>query len=82
MRVCRPGIGLGWIEINGNDGDARIVEKTGGGAGFQTYIALNPATHTGVFVAATQGRQTCGSEPVSRDERLADPAGGLAACAR
>ncbi len=55
------GIGLGWIEINGNDGDARIMEKTGGGAGFQTYIALNPATHMGVFVAATQGRQRSGA---------------------
>ena len=55
------GIGLGWIEINGNDGDARIVEKTGGGAGFQTYIALNPATRMGVFVAATQGRLRSGA---------------------
>ncbi len=55
------GIGLGWIEINGGEGDARIVEKTGGGAGFQTYIALNPAKRTGVFVAATQGRQRSGA---------------------
>ena len=43
------GLGLGWIEINKDYGPARIVEKTGGGAGFQTYIALNPANHTGVF---------------------------------
>ncbi len=55
------GIGLGWIEINGADGPARIVQKTGGGAGFQTYVALNPASHTGVFVAATQGRRKSGA---------------------
>ncbi len=55
------GIGLGWIEINGDDGPARIVEKTGGGAGFQTYVALNPARHVGVFVAATQGRSRSGA---------------------
>lgn len=55
------GIGLGWIEINGGDGPARIVQKTGGGAGFQTYLALNPARHVGVFVAATQGRSRGGA---------------------
>ena len=50
------GIGLGWLEINGTYGESRIIEKTGGGAGFQTYIALNPARHAGIFVARTQGR--------------------------
>lgn len=50
------GIGLGWIEINANHAEARIVQKTGGGAGFQTYIALNPARHTGIFVAVADGR--------------------------
>jgi D-alanyl-D-alanine-carboxypeptidase/D-alanyl-D-alanine-endopeptidase len=54
------GIGLGWIhtalpmEAASADGD--ILEKTGGGAGFLTYIALNRATHTAIFVAATDGR--------------------------
>ena len=33
------GIGLGWIEINKQYGESRIVEKTGGGAGFQTYCS-------------------------------------------
>ena len=51
------GIGLGWIEINRDFDDARIIEKTGGGAGFQTYIALNPAHHAGIFVALTQSRR-------------------------
>ncbi|SEB56141.1 D-alanyl-D-alanine-carboxypeptidase/endopeptidase AmpH [Terriglobus roseus] len=55
------GIGLGWIEINKENGPARIVEKTGGGAGFQTYIALNPARHAGVFFARTQARGNGGA---------------------
>jgi D-alanyl-D-alanine-carboxypeptidase/D-alanyl-D-alanine-endopeptidase len=50
------GIGLGWIELYGDHGEARIVQKTGGGAGFQTYIALDPARHTGIFIATTDGR--------------------------
>ncbi len=50
------GIGIGWIEINKLYGESRIVEKTGGGAGFQTYIALNPARHAGIFIARTDGR--------------------------
>ena len=50
------GIGIGWIEINKQYGESRIVEKTGGGAGFQTYIALNPARHAGIFIARADGR--------------------------
>jgi D-alanyl-D-alanine-carboxypeptidase/D-alanyl-D-alanine-endopeptidase len=50
------GIGLGWVEINADHAEARIVQKTGGGAGFQTYIALNPAKHAGIFIAVTEGR--------------------------
>jgi D-alanyl-D-alanine-carboxypeptidase/D-alanyl-D-alanine-endopeptidase len=50
------GIGLGWIEINASYGESRIVEKTGGGAGFQTYVALNPARHAGIFIARSDSR--------------------------
>lgn len=49
------GIGLGWIHILPLDSPSHIVEKTGGGAGFETYIALNPSRRTAVFVAATDG---------------------------
>lgn len=49
------GIGLGWIHILPLDSPSHIIEKTGGGAGFQTYIAINQARHTAIFVAATQG---------------------------
>ena len=50
------GIGLGWVHINQPNDPSMIIEKTGGGAGFSTYIALNPGRHTGIFVAATEGR--------------------------
>jgi D-alanyl-D-alanine-carboxypeptidase/D-alanyl-D-alanine-endopeptidase len=53
------GIGLGWIILNPGGGQpgtpGEIVEKTGGGGGFTTYIALNPAQHTGIFFALTNG---------------------------
>ena len=48
------GIGLGWIHTPGSNG-TDIIEKTGGGAGFLTYIALLPAQHLAIFVAATDG---------------------------
>ena len=48
------GIGLGWMHITATDG-SDITEKTGGGAGFLTYIALNQAHHTAIFLAATDG---------------------------
>ena len=49
------GIGLGWMHLLPANDNAAITEKTGGGAGFTTYIALNQATHTGIFVAFTEG---------------------------
>ena len=48
------GIGLGWVHLNQPDDPTMIIEKTGGGAGYTTYIAINPARHIGIFVAATQ----------------------------
>ncbi len=52
----RPaGIGLGWMHLGANDDISHIIEKTGGGAGFTTYIAIHPASHTALFVAATDG---------------------------
>jgi D-alanyl-D-alanine-carboxypeptidase/D-alanyl-D-alanine-endopeptidase len=50
------GIGLGWVHISQADDPTTIIEKTGGGAGFTTYIALNPERHIGIFVAATEER--------------------------
>ena len=49
------GIGLGWMHLLADTDPSSIIEKTGGGAGFTTYIALNQPTHTGIFVAFTEG---------------------------
>jgi len=49
------GIGLGWMHLLPADDPSSIIEKTGGGAGFVTYIALNQPNHTGIFVAFTDG---------------------------
>jgi D-alanyl-D-alanine-carboxypeptidase/D-alanyl-D-alanine-endopeptidase len=49
------GIGLGWMHLGAESDPAHIVEKTGGGAGYTTYIALAPARHTGLFVTMTEG---------------------------
>jgi serine-type D-Ala-D-Ala carboxypeptidase/endopeptidase len=50
------GIGLAWIQIGDPATPSAILEKTGGGGGFTTYIALSPNRQTGVFLAATWGR--------------------------
>ncbi len=48
------GIGLGWIHLF--DGTpSELIQKTGGGAGFTTYIALSHPTNTAIFVAFTDG---------------------------
>jgi D-alanyl-D-alanine-carboxypeptidase/D-alanyl-D-alanine-endopeptidase len=50
------GIGLGWIQIGDPAGPSVVMEKTGGGGGFETYIALSPQRQTGVFLAITDGK--------------------------
>lgn len=49
------GVGLGWIHILPPDSPSHIIQKTGGGAGFETYIAINRNTRTAIFLAATEG---------------------------
>jgi serine-type D-Ala-D-Ala carboxypeptidase/endopeptidase len=49
------GIGLGWIHLLPIRDLSHIIEKTGGGAGFSTYIAINHSRHTAIFLAATDG---------------------------
>jgi serine-type D-Ala-D-Ala carboxypeptidase/endopeptidase len=50
------GIGLGWVQLGDPATPSAIMQKTGGGAGFSTYIALSPSLQTGVFLAATWGK--------------------------
>src|SRR5579871_3203493 len=45
------GIGLGWIEEEADDTHPRILQKTGGGDGFLTYIVLDPVSRVGIFLA-------------------------------
>jgi len=47
------GIGLGWVQLGDPDTPPALMEKTGGGAGFTTYIAVSPTRQTGIFLAAT-----------------------------
>jgi serine-type D-Ala-D-Ala carboxypeptidase/endopeptidase len=49
------GIGLAWIQLGDPDGPSTLMEKTGGGAGFETYIALSLKRQAGIFVAVTEG---------------------------
>jgi D-alanyl-D-alanine-carboxypeptidase/D-alanyl-D-alanine-endopeptidase len=49
------GVGLGWIHILSIDSPSHILEKTGGGAGYETYIAINHSRRTAIFLAATDG---------------------------
>jgi len=50
------GIGMGWIQLGDPDGPSTLMQKTGGGAGFETYVALSLKRHAGIFVAVTEGK--------------------------
>jgi len=50
------GIGTGWIQLGNAESPSMVMQKTGGGAGFETYVALNLKRQTGVFLAATDGK--------------------------
>lgn len=48
------GIGLGWIYLAPGAQTPAILQKTGGGGGFSSYMALLPGRQLGIFVALTQ----------------------------
>jgi serine-type D-Ala-D-Ala carboxypeptidase/endopeptidase len=50
------GIGLGWVQLGDPNSLSALMEETGGGAGFGTYIALSPSRQTGIFLAVTDGK--------------------------
>jgi len=50
------GIGLAWIELAPDGGHPRLIEKTGGGYGFMTYVVLDPERRIGVFFAMNRMR--------------------------
>jgi D-alanyl-D-alanine-carboxypeptidase/D-alanyl-D-alanine-endopeptidase len=45
------GIGLAWIQLAPTATHATLLEKTGGGGGFMTYVVIDPLARVGVFVA-------------------------------
>ncbi len=45
------GLGLAWVMQTGHGGMPMILEKSGGGGGFMTYVAFAPGRGVGVFVA-------------------------------
>ncbi|SFU91318.1 D-alanyl-D-alanine-carboxypeptidase/endopeptidase AmpH [Xenorhabdus koppenhoeferi] len=52
------GIGLGWVYIDAKDEIPGIYQKTGGGGGFNTYMAMIPEKNIGVFVVMTRKEQS------------------------
>lgn len=47
-------IGMGWVYMASQNGWPAIIQKTGGGGGFMTYMAMVPQQNVAVFVVATQ----------------------------
>ncbi|MEO8925916.1 MAG: D-alanyl-D-alanine-carboxypeptidase/endopeptidase AmpH [Caulobacteraceae bacterium] len=48
------GLGLGWVIVAGDGIRPTLIEKSGGGAGFMSYVAFAPGREVGVFVVANK----------------------------
>lgn len=48
------GLALGWVVMAGHGGMPPIIQKSGGGAGFMSYVAFVPGRRVGVFVAVSR----------------------------
>ncbi|EHD2328761.1 D-alanyl-D-alanine-carboxypeptidase/endopeptidase AmpH [Salmonella enterica subsp. enterica serovar Lille] len=51
-------LGLGWVYMAPKDGRPGIIQKTGGGGGFITYMAMIPQYNIGAFVVVTRSPLT------------------------
>jgi len=51
-------LGMGWVTMGPTPLLPRIIEKTGGGGGFITYMAMVPQRGVGVFVVVTRSELT------------------------
>lgn len=51
-------LGLGWVYMQPKNGRPGIIQKTGGGGGFITYMAMVPQNNIGVFVVVTRSPLT------------------------
>jgi len=73
------GIGLAWIQLGDPSSPSTVIEKTGGGAGFTTYIALNPKRQTGIFIALTDGKGEAQIDPFEDSNNLLAALAGVPA---
>ncbi|EKT61499.1 D-alanyl-D-alanine-carboxypeptidase/endopeptidase AmpH [Providencia sneebia] len=48
------GLGLGWVYMKPQNGKPGIYQKTGGGGGFNSYMAMIPQQNIAVFVVMTR----------------------------
>ncbi len=48
------GLGLGWVTVAGDGIHPTLIQKSGGGAGFMSYIAFAPGRDVGVFIVANK----------------------------
>ncbi len=51
-------LGLGWVTMAAKNGRPTIIQKTGGGGGLITYMAMVPKKNIGVFVVVTRTELT------------------------
>ncbi len=51
-------LGMGWVYMAPREGRPGIIEKTGGGGGFITYMAMVPQYSVGVFVVVARSNET------------------------
>ncbi len=48
------GLGLGWVTVAAQGVQPMLVVKSGGGAGFMSYLAFAPGRDVGVFVTVNR----------------------------
>lgn len=48
------GLGLGWVMLAAQGAQPALLTKSGGGAGFMTYMAFAPGKGVGVFIAVNR----------------------------
>lgn len=51
-------LGLGWVALRDQPNARPFLQKTAGGGGFFSYVAIDPQQQTAVWVALTRGKQT------------------------
>ncbi|EXU75521.1 beta-lactam-binding protein [Erwinia mallotivora] len=51
-------LGMGWVYMAPQNNRPGIIQKTGGGGGFITYMAMVPQCSVGVFIVVTRSPQT------------------------